>query len=68
MCIHVYMYVYRCNVLLAVVGVGRRPGKVDKPKVDVLIFLQVLRPFMLRRTKNDEDLQLSMPENREVTT
>lgn len=27
---------------------------------------QVLRPFMLRRTKNDEDLQLSMPENREV--
>jgi len=27
---------------------------------------QVLRPFMLRRTKNDKDLQLSLPENREV--
>lgn len=27
---------------------------------------QVLRPFMLRRTKNDGDLALSMPENREV--
>ncbi|EKX55328.1 hypothetical protein GUITHDRAFT_62679 [Guillardia theta CCMP2712] len=27
---------------------------------------QVLRPFMLRRVKTDKDLQLSMPENREV--
>ena len=28
--------------------------------------LQVLRPFMLRRVKTDKDLELSMPENREV--
>lgn len=27
---------------------------------------QVLRPFMLRRVKTDKDLELSMPENREV--